>query len=113
MRERMAEWLKKMGLLQEEDSEKEPQKDEGPESPEIEFHALDPKQAAALGEGAALICPVTRTALQQNSLYYLCRDCNTAYSREGWDFLREHDKGRCCHCRHTGSVVLVAGGKAA
>ncbi len=78
---------------------------EEPEDPSIEFRSLDPSQAAALGSHAALICPVTRKSLQKGSPLYLCRECNTAYSVEGWDFLRKTDRGRCCNCRRIGTVV--------
>ena len=78
---------------------------------DIEFRSLSPAQAAALGADTGLLCPVTRLPLQKGSFLYLCRDCNTAYSAEGWDFLRKTDRGRCCHCRHTDSVVPLREGE--
>ena len=101
MWERLTELLTKIGLRRGETVEAL----EIVDDPDIQFQSLSPTQAAALGTGAALICPVTRQLLQEVNFFYLCRDCNTAYSAEGWDFLRETDHGRCCHCRHIGSVV--------
>jgi hypothetical protein len=75
------------------------------DDPDITFRSLSPPQAAALGADAALVCPVTRKSLRTSDGFYLCGYCNTAYSSEGWDFLRETDKGRCCHCRQSGSVL--------
>jgi hypothetical protein len=77
---------------------------DAPDDPDIAFRSLSPPQAAALGADTALVCPVTRKALRKSDGLYLCNYCNTAYSAEGWDFLRETDKGRCCHCRQSGSV---------
>lgn len=105
MWERLTELLTRIGIL----SDAAPQETKGvverPDDPDIEFRSLNPPQAAAVGIDTAMICPVTRQSLQKGSLLYLCRNCNTAYSAEGWAFLRETDKGRCCHCRHVGSVV--------
>ena len=113
MWERLTELLVKMGILSRDlPVEAEPVA-EAPDDPNIEFRSLDPKQAAALGADTALICPVTRKSLRRGSLFYLCRDCNTAYSVEGWEFLRRTDKGRCCNCRHIGSVVPFHGGGSA
>lgn len=73
--------------------------------PDIDFRSLSPNQAAALGQDTALVCPVTRQTLQRGDALFLCRSCNTTFSAEGWNFLRETDKGRCCQCRHIGSVI--------
>lgn len=107
MRERLTELLQRLGLMPEEDETKEVRGGDGPENPEIVFQSLSPTQADALGEDRALVCPVTRIVLPKESFYYLCRACNTAYSVEGWSFLRENDKGRCCNCRSAGTVVPV------
>lgn len=106
MWERVTELLTRMGVHTRGATAKgrgtvEPQED----NPAIEFRPLNPRQAAALGVDTALVCPVTRQRLQKGALLYLCRDCNTTYSAEGWHFLEKTDRGRCCHCRHTGSVV--------
>ena len=112
MWERLVALLRRLDLLSEENVKKEAQEIEGPDNPEIEFRSLNPPQAAALGADAALICPVTRQSLHRDGLLYLCRECNMAYSAEGWEFLRTTDKGRCCHCRCAGSVLpFHAGGK--
>ena len=83
-----------------------------PDDPDIDFRSLSPPQVAALGADTALVCPVTRKSLQKGEHLYLCRNCNTAYSAEGWNFLRETDKGRCCHCRQQGSVLPFQEGEA-
>ena len=112
MRERLTELLAKIrnflsGRPDGDDQDGEASKHD----PSIEFRPLSPPQAAALGADTALVCPVTRQSLQTGSvLLYLCRDCNTSYSAEGWDFLKKMDKGRCCNCRHVGSVVPFHGG---
>lgn len=104
MWERLAALLRRLDLLPEETLKKEERGRAGPDDPEIDFRSLNPPQAAALGTDTALICPVTRQSLEKGGLLYLCQDCNTAYSAEGWDFLREMDKGRCCNCRSIGTV---------
>jgi hypothetical protein len=109
---RLTELLARIGILSRDlPLEDEPVVD-GPDDPEIQFRSLNPPRTDAIGDDNALVCPVTRVSLHQGSLLYLCRDCNTAYSAEGWAFLRETDKGRCCHCRHIGSVVPFHGGEA-
>jgi hypothetical protein len=109
MRERLAamvtELLTRIGLLPEEPAPQAREALESTREAEIEFWPLSPQQAAALGSDTALVCPVTRQSLTNDAPLYLCRDCNTAYSAEGWLFLRETDKGRCCQCRHIGSVL--------
>lgn len=107
MWERLIELLTKIGILSSDAATEERPEPEtaDDENPEIDFRSLNPPQAAAIGIDTALVCPVTRASLKKGSLFYVCRDCNTAYSAEGWAFLRETDKGRCCNCRHTGSVV--------
>jgi hypothetical protein len=105
MRERLTALLTRMGLLRDNTLQSSRDAAELPDDPNVEFRSLSPPQAAALGIDTALVCPVTRQSLQTGSFLYLCRNCNTAYSAEGWDFLRETDKGRCCHCRQVGTVV--------
>ena len=105
MWERLKEWLNELGLLPGRTEAVSRVDTTQGDDPDIEFHSLSPTQAAALGADAALVCPVTRKSLRKGDFLYLCRDCNTAYSAEGWDFLRNTDKGRCCYCRHSGSVV--------
>ena len=51
------------------------------------------------------VCPVTRKKLSQGSLVYQCRVCYVAYSPEGWAFLQEVDRGRCCSCRNKNTVI--------
>lgn len=50
------------------------------------------------------VCPVTRQSLIPGSQIYMCQNCGTAYSPEGWEFLQEVDKGRCCNCRAENTI---------
>lgn len=52
----------------------------------------------------ACICPVTRQALKPGTQIYLCQQCGTAYSAEGWEFLVDVDKARCCNCHAQNTV---------
>lgn len=52
----------------------------------------------------ACVCPVTRQTLQAGSQIFMCQQCGTAYSPEGWEFLQEVDKGRCCNCHAPGTI---------
>lgn len=49
-------------------------------------------------EPVTCVCPVTRQKLQAGSQIFMCQQCGTAYSPEGWEFLQDVDKGRCCNC---------------
>jgi len=55
-------------------------------------------------EPVACICPVTRQRLQGGSQIFMCNQCGTSYSPEGWEFLQEVDKGKCCNC-HAPSTI--------
>ena len=50
------------------------------------------------------VCPVTRQTLQTGTQIFLCNQCGTAYSSEGWEFLVEVDRGKCCNCHNQNSV---------
>ena len=102
MWDRLREMLGKLGLLPAEAPTKH--SIETPDNPEIDFRPLSLQEAAALGADTALVCPVTRQSLQRGDALFLCSNCNTAYSVEGWNFLRKTDRGRCCQCRHIGAV---------
>ena len=52
----------------------------------------------------ACVCPVTRQKLQAGSQIFICHQCGTSYSPEGWEFLQEVDKGRCCNCHTAGTI---------
>jgi hypothetical protein len=109
MWERLIEFLSRLGFEVGDPAKEKGKETESQHDPNIEFRSLDPKQAAALGLDTELVCPVTRKPLLKGTRFYVCRDCNTAYSVEGWDFLKQTDKGRCCNCRHIGSVVFHGG----
>ena len=49
------------------------------------------------------LCPVTRQPITKSRTIYQCRQCQTSYSPEGWEFLQQSDQGRCstCHQRKT------------
>jgi hypothetical protein len=50
------------------------------------------------------VCPVTRQSLKAGTQIFLCSQCGTAYSPEGWEFLVEVDRGKCCNCHNQNSV---------
>ena len=58
-------------------------------------------------EAAALdcLCPITRRPLSNTRTIYQCRQCKTSYSPEGWSFLLEADKGRCCTCHQQKTIA--------
>lgn len=68
------------------------------ESAEIDFRSLDPGIVSDGSSGSALICPVTRLELKPNDVVYQCRACLTSYSKAGWEFMRDVNRGRCCAC---------------
>ena len=108
---RLIALLSKLGIISRDLPLEDRPTAEEPDDPRIEFRTLNPPQAAALGSDTALVCPVTRKSLQKGSSLYVCRECNTAYSIEGWEFLRQTDKGRCCNCRRIGSVMRFQEGR--
>ena len=54
-----------------------------------------------------LICPVTRQTLEVGQPLFQCRQCGMNYSAEGWKFLQQADKGRCCGCESRNTVTPV------
>ena len=57
------------------------------------------------------LCPVTRQMLTPGSKVYQCQQCRMVYSTEGWAFLCEADKGRCCGCGSQKTVFMTILGK--
>ena len=53
---------------------------------------------------ATCVCPVTRQKLLAGSQIFICQNCGTSYSPEGWEFLQEVDRGRCCNCHTAGTI---------
>ncbi len=51
------------------------------------------------------VCPVTRQELEPGSRIYQCRVCGICYSPEGWQFLKQADRGQCCACRCRNTVL--------
>ncbi|HLK56972.1 MAG TPA: SWIM zinc finger family protein [Chthonomonadaceae bacterium] len=51
------------------------------------------------------ICPITRQPITGDRTIYQCRRCNTSYSPEGWEFLQQADKGRCCSCHARDTIA--------
>lgn len=75
---------------------------EEPEIPEVEFITSDDTDC---------LCPVTRQMLAPGSKVYQCQKCRIVYSMEGWTFLRDADKGRCCGCGSQKTVFLTILGR--
>jgi hypothetical protein len=73
-----------------------------PEVREVEFIPSDDTDC---------VCPVTRQLLTSGSKIYQCQRCRMVYSIEGWAFLRDSDKGRCCGCGSKKTVFLTILGK--
>jgi hypothetical protein len=70
---------------------------------DIKFEPINPKVAVSAEEDR-LLCPVTRRQLRPGDRIFQCRACRTAYSKEGWDFLKQVDRGRCCGCANRKTV---------
>lgn len=62
---------------------------------------------SAPGDQAAL-CPVTRQTLDEGRMIYRCVRCHLSFSAEGWQFLKEMDRGRCCGCQGRNCIHLVS-----
>lgn len=80
-----------------------------PDNDEIVFHPTDPDKGsdtASLDAGNS-VCPVTRQSLDAKAGTYQCERCGIRYSPEGWQFLRQTDRGACCICRCIGTVRPV------
>jgi hypothetical protein len=45
------------------------------------------------------LCPITRLPLDADRVIYRCERCQLSFSEEGWQFLKEMDRGRCCGCQ--------------
>jgi hypothetical protein len=73
-----------------------------PEMREVEFITRDDTDC---------LCPVTRQVLTPGSKVYQCQQCHMVYSTEGWAFLCEADKGRCCGCSSQKTVLVTILGK--
>lgn len=73
-------------------------------NPEIDFNPLDPVSGV---NSDSCQCPVTRQTLKQGDRIFQCRACLMAYSEEGWDFLRQENKGCCCGCGSKKTIVLL------
>ena len=58
------------------------------------------------GEQAA-VCPITRLPLDSGRMIYRCERCQLSYTEEGWQFLKEKDRGRCCGCRARNCIHLL------
>ncbi len=56
-----------------------------------------------------LVCPVTRQTLSPSRPLYQCEQCGTCFSAEGWKFLQDADKGRCCGCDTRNTIKSVVG----
>lgn len=54
-----------------------------------------------------LVCPVTRQTLGPSRPLYQCEQCGTCFSAEGWKFLQDADKGRCCGCDTRNTIKVV------
>ena len=54
-----------------------------------------------------LVCPVTRQTLDPARPLYQCEQCGTSFSAEGWKFLQDADKGRCCACDTRNTIKIV------
>ena len=67
-----------------------------------------PTAPAPVVDRPPLVCPVTRQTLDAARSMYQCEQCGTCFSAEGWKFLQDADKGRCCACdtRHTVKIVV-------
>jgi len=75
---------------------------------DIVFTPLTPTTATAAtlpSRDVALICPVTRQPVKPGNGAYQCTNCKMAYSLEGWQFLRENARGRCCGCNGKNTVI--------
>ena len=59
---------------------------------------------AAPDRSDKLICPVTRQPLEIGQPLFQCLQCGMNYSAEGWKFLQQADKGRCCGCESRNTV---------
>lgn len=78
-----------------------------PELEEIEFEALGPgavplQTTVAPPEDAR--CPITRHTLVPGQLLYQCQQCGLTFSKEGWQFLKKVDRGRCCGCHSRNTI---------
>ncbi len=54
-----------------------------------------------------LVCPITRQTLGPSRPLYQCDQCGTCFSTEGWKFLQDADKGRCCGCDTRNTIKVV------
>lgn len=69
-------------------------------------HHIVVNQLIALVSTAQLtaVCPITRIPLVSSGVIYRCENCRLAFSREGWQFLKEMDRGRCCGCHNRNCI---------
>jgi hypothetical protein len=58
------------------------------------------------GESADL-CPITRLPLDASRVIFRCQRCQLSFSEEGWQFLKEMDRGRCCGCQGRNCICAL------
>lgn len=74
---------------------------------EIEFVPIDPSSPHLDSDVNDFVCPVTRQIIDPLQGYYQCGQCGTAYSLEGWEFLKDMAEGECCACRTQNTIRFV------
>ncbi len=74
---------------------------------EILFEPIDPSSSSNAMDAADFTCPVSRLPINSQKGFYQCMQCGTAYSIEGWEFLKEMAEGECCACRSKNTVRIV------
>lgn len=73
---------------------------------DVEFNPIEPG-ATCQGVTDPLLCPVTRQQIDRANIVFQCSECRTSYSKSGWEFLRDVNRGRCCACSARGTIQLL------